>query len=53
MGNCPIVMRGKQERSSSWFSCVSIEERIPASHSLRRLGKVADQALDPLNPTFL
>jgi transposase len=31
---------------------VSIEERIPASHPLRRIRKVADQALDRLNPTF-
>ncbi|CAK6688276.1 hypothetical protein IFHNHDMJ_00370 [Synechococcus sp. CBW1107] len=31
---------------------VSIEERIPASHPLRRIRKLADQALDRLNPTF-
>ena len=29
-----------------------IEERIPASHPLRRIWKLADQALDRLNPTF-
>jgi transposase len=34
------------------FSYVSIEERIPASHPLRRIRKLADQALDRLNPTF-
>ncbi len=45
-------MRGKQERSGSLFSYVSIEERIPASHPLRRIRKLADQALDRLNPTF-
>jgi hypothetical protein len=27
---------------------VSIEERIPASHPLRRIRKLADQALDRL-----
>jgi transposase len=31
---------------------VSIEERIPASHPLRRIRRLADQALDRLNPTF-
>jgi transposase len=31
---------------------VSIEERILASHPLRRTRKLADQALDRLNPTF-
>ncbi len=34
------------------FSYVSIEERIPASHPLRRIRKLADQALDRPNPTF-
>jgi len=45
-------MRGQQERSGALFSYVSIEERIPASHPLRRIRKLADQALDRLNPTF-
>lgn len=45
-------MRGRQERTGSLFSCVSIEDRIPASHPLRRICKLADQALDRLNPTF-
>jgi transposase len=45
-------MRGQQERSGSLFSYVSIEERIPTSHPLRRIRKLADQALDRLNPTF-
>ena len=45
-------MRGHRERSGSLFSYVSIEERIPASHPLRRIRKLADQALDRLNPTF-
>jgi hypothetical protein len=44
-------MRGQQERSGSLFSYVSIEERIPASHPLRRIRKLADQALNRLNPT--
>jgi hypothetical protein len=45
-------MRGQQERSGSLFSYVSIVERIPTSHPLRRIRKLADQALDRLNPTF-
>ena len=45
-------MRGQQERSGSLFSYVSIEERIPANHPLRRIRKLADHALDRLNPTF-
>ena len=45
-------MRGQQERSGSLFSYVSIEDRIPANHPLRRIRKLADQALDRLNPTF-
>jgi transposase len=45
-------MRGHRERSGSLFSYVSIEERIPANHPLRRIRKLADQVLDRLNPTF-
>jgi hypothetical protein len=45
-------MRGQRERSVSLISDVSIEERIPANHPLRGIGKLADQALDRLNPTF-
>ena len=45
-------MRGHRERSGSLFSYMSIEERIPASHPLRRIRKLADQALDRLNPTL-
>ena len=29
-----------------------LEERIPASHPLRRIRKLADQALNRLNPAF-
>jgi transposase len=45
-------MRGQQERPGSLFSYVSIEDRIPASHPLRRIRRLADQALDRLDPTF-
>jgi transposase len=45
-------MRGQQERSSALFSYVSIEERIPANHPLRRIRPLADQALHQLNGVF-
>jgi transposase len=45
-------MRVHRERSGSLFSYISIEERIPASHPLRRIRNLADQAFDRLNLTF-
>ena len=45
-------MRDQQERTGSLFSYLSIEDRIPASHPLRRIRKLADQALNRLNPIF-
>ena len=45
-------MRGHRESSGSLFSYVSIEEMVPASNPLPRIRKLADQALDRLNPTF-
>jgi transposase len=45
-------VRGHRERSGSLFSYVTIEERIPASHPLRRILELANQALDRLNSTF-
>lgn len=46
------LMRGQQKRIGSLFSYVLIEDRIPASHPLRLIRKLADQALDRINPTF-
>jgi hypothetical protein len=46
------LMRGPQEISGSLPCDVSIAERIPASFPLWRIRKLADQALDRLNPTF-
>ena len=45
-------MRGQQERSGALFSYVSIEERIPPTHPLRRIRRLADQALAELQSTF-
>jgi hypothetical protein len=40
----------QRERSGCLFSYVSIEGRIPASHPLRRIRRLADYALDRLTP---
>jgi transposase len=45
-------MRGHQERNGSLFSYVSIEERIPPTHPLRRIRSLADQALTELHGIF-
>lgn len=45
-------MRGQHERTGPLFSYVSTEERIPKGHPLRQVRRLADQALDRLNPTF-
>ena len=45
-------MRGQHERTGPLFSCISTEDRIPASHPLRQVRRLADQVLDRLNQTF-
>ncbi|MFN6357070.1 MAG: hypothetical protein ACK4ZO_13945, partial [Cyanobacteriota bacterium] len=40
-GTARGLMRGQHEQPGSLFSYVSIEERIPASHPLRRIRKLA------------
>ena len=39
-------------RTGPLFSYISTEDRIPAIHPLRQVRRLADQALDRLNPTF-
>ncbi len=39
-------MRGQQERTEHLLSYISPEDRIPASHPLRQMRRVADQAND-------
>jgi hypothetical protein len=51
-GNRHPVMRGQQERIGSLLSYVSIEDRIPVSHALRRIRKLAEETLDHLNHTL-
>jgi len=45
-------MRGLDEQTSSLFSYMSCEARVPASHPLRRIRAVVDEALDVLSPDF-
>ncbi len=45
-------MRGADEQTSSLFSDVSCEARVPLSHPLRRIRAVVDEALDVLSPDF-
>lgn len=45
-------MRGLQNIQPVLFSCIDIEDRIPAEHPLRGMKKIADQALKELNNTF-
>ena len=45
-------MRGADEQTSSLFSYVSCEARVPLSHPLRCIRAVVDEALDVLSPDF-
>ncbi len=45
-------MRGSDERQSSLFSYVGMEDRIPADHPLRRILALTQAALDDLRPTL-
>ena len=45
-------MRGHRKRSGSLFVFVSIEQRIPASHTLGQIRKLFDQVLDRHHPIF-
>jgi transposase len=45
-------MRGEERQQSAIFSYVSPEQRIPASHPLRRMRALVDQALGAMGPQF-
>ena len=45
-------MRGADEQTSSLFSYVSCEARVPSAHPLRRIRAVVDEALEVLSPDF-
>ena len=39
------LMRGFQDKQTGMWTFVSIEDRIPSDHPLRRIKKLADQRL--------
>ena len=45
-------MRGLQDKQTNLWVCISIEERIPNEHPLRRIKKLADQRLGKLSAVF-
>ena len=45
-------MRGADGQTSGLFSYVSCEARVPATHPLRRIRAVVDEALEVLSPDF-
>lgn len=45
-------MRGHVEIQSGLFSYISVEERIPCDHPLRRIKAQADAVLKSMNPSF-
>jgi transposase len=46
------LMRGLQDKQTKMWAFVSIEERIPSDHPLRRIKKLADQRLVALSGVF-
>jgi transposase len=47
-----VSMRGLADKQTSMWAFVSIEERIPIEHPLRRIKKLADQRLVKLSGVF-
>jgi transposase len=45
-------MRGEDQQAASFFSYVSLEQRIPADHPLRPIRELVDEALRSLSPAF-
>lgn len=45
-------MRGQSRTQATLFSYVDLESRIPASHPIRKVRRIVDQALIELEPTF-
>lgn len=45
-------MRGLDQQSSSLFSYVNLDERIPATHPLRTIGRIVNTALAALDGEF-
>jgi|SRR5919109_3524433 transposase len=47
-----VVMRGEDIQQHGMFSYVSLESRVPASHPLRRIKALLDEALSELSRDF-
>lgn len=45
-------MRGQSKTQAALFSYVDLESRIPASHPIRKVRRIVDQALIELEPAF-
>jgi transposase len=45
-------MRGNDQQQDGVFSYLSLEQRVPASHPLRAIRKLVDEALGELSPRF-
>ena len=45
-------MRGNQDFQGAMFSYISLEERVPAAHPLRKLRAVVDALLASMNSEF-
>jgi hypothetical protein len=45
-------MRGVPERQTSILAFISIEDRIPSGHPLRRVKRMADRELKKLSGVF-
>lgn len=45
-------MRGSERQGGELFSYVSLEDRVPKSHPLRKIRKLVDKALQSLDETF-
>ncbi len=45
-------MRGNQDFQGAMFSYISLEERVPATHPLRKLRAVVDALLATMNREF-
>jgi transposase len=47
-----VIMRGRDQTSGSLFSYVDLEDRIPASHPLRKVCQIVNDALANLDGDF-
>ncbi len=47
-----VFMRGRVKEQTSMLMLASPEERIPQDHPIRRIKKLADEALREMSPLF-